>query len=207
MKQMRKLNQLNEVGMFNRETLQRVLFVSKETAYGDIKRWIKNGTIVQLKRGRYVTRDYFLLNRGQESYQEWIANKLKEPSYLSSEYVLQKHSILSEAVFGFTSVTLKKTDKYDNKLGGFIYTKIKPELFVGYEIKRKGIYEIKEASQAKALFDYLYYQVGRVDKITPLLWEDMRMNMEEITDEVRQEFNTYCEISGSKKMKEIGRIL
>ena len=95
MNQLAKLTVFKDVAMFNRQTLQRVLNIGNNALYANIIRWLKKGELIQLKRGWYVTKNYYLMTPGKQIYLEWLANKLKEPSYLSMEYVLQKYNLLS----------------------------------------------------------------------------------------------------------------
>lgn len=207
MNQLVKLTILKDAAMFNRQTLQRVLNIGNDALYANIKRWLKKGDLIQLKRGWYVTKNYYLMTPGKQIYLEWLANKLKEPSYLSMEYVLQKYNVLSEAVYSITSVSLKKPKSFINNLGQFSYTNINEKLFNGYKTKQIGEYEIKEASLAKALFDYLYYKISKLAKITQDLWDDLRINIDVVTNEDKAEFIKYCEAEGSKKMKQIAKII
>ena len=59
----------------------------------NIQNWLKKGLIKKLKNGLYVLGKYFLKEKEPTLYQEFIANKLVFPSYLSGEYVLQKNNI------------------------------------------------------------------------------------------------------------------
>lgn len=207
MNQISKLIVLKNVPAFNKRTLQHVLDVGDEALNGNIKRWLKGGELIQLKRGLYVTKDYYQLSSNKQDYFEWIANKLKDPSYLSMEYVMQKYNLLSEAVYSITSVTIKKTSNYQNKFGRFSYSNINSNQFVGYNTLQKGEHSIREATLAKALFDYLYYKVGKLDKITIDLWDDLRINIDVVTKEDVLEFISYCEAEGSRKMKLISKII
>lgn len=207
MNQLTKLTALKNAPLFNRRTLQRVLNIGDEALNANIKRWLKKGELVQLKRGSYVIKDYYLMIPNKQNYVEWIANKLKEPSYISMEYVLQKYNLLSEAVYSITSVTIKKTGSYLNKFGQFSYYNINEDQFTGYKTLQSGEYDIKEASLAKALFDYLYYKIGKLKKITIDLWDDLRINIDVVKKEDKVEFIKYCETEGSKKMKQIAKII
>ena len=207
MNQIVKLTILKNASAFNKRTLSRVLNIGDEALSANIKRWLKKGELIQLKRGWYVTKNYYQLSINKQNYFEWIANKLKEPSYLSMEYVLQKYNLLSEAVYSITSVTLKKTDTYLNKFGQFSYNNINEKLFLGYKVKRVGEYRINEATLAKALFDLLYYKIGKLNKITVDLWDDLRINIDIINEEDKNEFIKYCDIEGSKKMKQISKLI
>ena len=155
MNQVDKLQNLKNLSYFDKNTLAQYVDVAQNSLYSNIKRWLKKGLIIQLKRGLYVTGDYLDKNMGSMSYIELIANRLYEPSYLSGEYVLQQYNILTEAVFAFTSVSLKTRREYENRLGRYIYRSIKRELFTGYTIIQKDDFQIKIATKAKALFDYL----------------------------------------------------
>ena len=153
---MKYINELKSASYFNKNTLQQVAPISDNALYSNIKRWLKQNIIIQLKRGVYVTNDYYIRLPEKQAYLEFIANKLKSPSYLSLEYVLQKYSLLTEGVYAFTSITLKKTNTYKNKLSLFTYSNISQDLFTGYKIVNKEGFQIKEASKAKALFDFLF---------------------------------------------------
>lgn len=193
MNQIQNLHKLQNLSYFDKETLAQVIDLSDNSLYGNIKRWLKKGSLIQLKKGLYVTREYVNFLPAKDFYAEFIANKLKEPSYLSLEYVLQKHSIVSEAVYALTSVTLKSKRLYQNRLGSFIYRQMKEDLFRGFEIKKKERFEIKEASLAKALFDYLYFQTMRAGVVDRELLESYRLNLEGFSDRDLEEFADYCE--------------
>ena len=205
MKQLLNLQKLNTASFFTRPTLQQVVNISDNSLYTDIKRWIKTNKIIQLKRGVYVTSDYYKLLPEKDAYKEFIANKLKIPSYLSLEYVLQKYSMLAESVFAFTSVSLKKTDSYTNSLGLFTYSNISEKLFTGYNILKIGAYQIKEATKAKSLFDYLYLKFLKSPEISK---EDvilLRLNLDEFDD--FDEFKSYTRLTGMKKYTKLVKIL
>lgn len=202
MKQENKLIKLSSFSYFGKNTLSQYVEVSQNSLYSNIKRWLKKGILVQLKRGFYVTGDYLSKNAGSPGYYEFVSNKLYEPSYLSSEYVLQQYNMLSEAVFAFTAITLKTKRKYENQLGRFIYHNVKENLFTGYEIVKKGPFRIKMATRAKALFDYLYlkfYKTGSIDTETI---KSLRLNLDDFSKKDLKEFSTYCEMANVAKFKE-----
>lgn len=116
MNQVQNLKKLSRLSYFDKNTLAQFIELSDNSLYAAINRWVKNGKIIQLKKGFYVTGDYLDKMPEKEKYLEFIANKLKFPSYLSLEYVLQKYSVLSESIFSLTSVTLKSKRVFRNKL-------------------------------------------------------------------------------------------
>jgi len=197
------LTKLNNASFFVKETLSQVLGVSESALSADLQRWITKGLLIQLKNGLYVTREYYQPLAEKQSYLEFLANILKKPSYLSGEYVMQKYGMLTESVFAITSVTRKKTNMYQNKLGAFLYSNVKDDLFTGYHIINKNGFEIKEATKAKALFDFLYLRLWRIPTITKELLESYRLNLFELSREDYEEISTYSALSGIKKFNNI----
>ena len=171
------LSKLNMASFFDKNTLRSVVGGNDDGFNANVARWIENGTLIQLKKGLYVTDQYFSACSDKQSYNEFVANILKKPSYLSGEYVLQKYGVLSESVFSVTSITRKKTKIYNNKLGLFGYSNIKKSLFTGFKIVSKSGFEIKEATLEKALFDYLYFKLKAVPTINQEVVDSLRLNM------------------------------
>jgi predicted transcriptional regulator of viral defense system len=204
MSQLKKLNKISNLSYFNTTTLKLIYpELSQNSLYANIKRWIKKGELIQIKKGMYVTKEYLDNTRDISSYKEFLANRIKYPSYLSLEYILQKYSILSESVYAYTSVTLKKKKEYENDFGRYIYRSITPDLFLGFTIKEVGEYTIKEATKAKALFDYLYLKLYRIKNINEQTLLELRLNMDEFTQQDLKEFNKYCKLTGQKKYRNL----
>jgi predicted transcriptional regulator of viral defense system len=180
--------------------------VGEDRAYLNIilSRQVKQGTMVRLRKNLYVAKSY-LDNTDRKGifsdYVEFAANKLYSPSYLSLDYVLHEHNMLTEIPRNITSVGLRKTDQFSNELGNFIYHKIKDELFLGFKIIKKGNFSILKATKVKALFDFLYFRKRLlVDKSAI---EELRLNLNEFTKKDFKELKGYIEIEGSSRMKEI----
>ncbi|MBF0106580.1 MAG: hypothetical protein HQM16_14795 [Deltaproteobacteria bacterium] len=207
MNQIKNLDKLGNLAFFNKTALMQVCQLSEASLYANINRWIKTERLVQIKKGCYVTRTYLLQVKDQDAYAAFVANKIREPSYLSLESVLQKNSILTEAVFSHTNVTLKATRVYVNRLGTFIYHNIKESLFTGYSITKVGDFFIKEASPAKALFDYLYYKTLDTPLINEALVESLRLNLDELKNKDLKEFAVYCRLAGTKKLLLLPKII
>ena len=161
-----------------------------------ITQLIRDETIIPLKRGLYTSRIFYLKNK--ENIEEYLANSIYYPSYLSMEYVLTKENIIPETVYSYTSVSLKTTRNFTNKLGNFTYKKIKEKLFTGYY--QKDYFEncrIKIATRAKALFDFLYFKTEK----TLRELGDFRINWQNITSNDLDEFSMYIDMSQSAKIK------
>lgn len=193
------LSKLNLASFFTTKTLRDIVGGKNDAFNANVARWMKNGSLIQLKKGVFVTKEYYQLCTDKQIYNEFLANILKKPSYLSGEYVLQKYGILSESVFSITSVTRKKTRIYNNKLGMFVYSNIKEKLFTGFDIVTKSGFEIKEATKVKALFDYLYFRLLRVTEINQEIIDSFRLNLGDLTTGDFKELNHYMELSGIKK--------
>ncbi|MDP4011056.1 MAG: hypothetical protein Q8P72_02390 [Candidatus Roizmanbacteria bacterium] len=206
MKQVNKLKQLSNLSYFDLETLAQVTELEGNTLYKNISRWIKQGSIIQLKRGLYTTQN-FASKQDAGSYLEFISNKLRYPSYLSLEYVLGKYQILTESVYTYTSVTQKSTRVYTNTLGVFSYRSISSVLFTGFKIVRDNNFEIAIATKSKALFDFLYLKLYRKSEITKTMIDDLRLNVDEFTKADKAEFLDFCTSTGIRKFSTLDVLL
>ena len=93
-----------------------------------ISRFLRHKEIIQLKRGLYVTTDFFGKNRPDVSNFFYLANIIRKPSYVSSWSALQYYNLTTEAIHGITSVTPKVTRTYKTKAGNFAYQSLKQEI-------------------------------------------------------------------------------
>ena len=171
-------------------------------------RYKKAGKLVSLKKGMYVTKEYIdtIQKSGVfPSYIEFISGILYEPSYLSLDYVLYQHNVLTEIPVNFTLISKKKTARFSNRFGIFFYHKMKSNLFCGFEILHKGDFTIYKATKAKALFDFLYLRKNAIfDRSSA---KALRLNLEAFDASDKKEFMGYIKIEGSKKMAEIFKYL
>lgn len=166
----------------------------------NIQNWLKRGIIKKLKNGLYVTEKYLLKEKESDLYQEFIANKFVYPSYLSGEYVLQKYNILTEAIYGITSVTAKSTRNYENFLAVFRYYNIKKELFLGWQEIDFRKNKILIATKAKALFDFIYLKKDAFQGFSQKEIEELRLNLDEMKTSDLKELKKYIDLSKNKKM-------
>ncbi len=169
-----------------------------------LHRSIKRGDIIALKRGMYTSHSF--LGKVEKKniikeYYEFIANIVYKPSYLSLEYVLEKHGILTETVKSFTLVAKKKTFKLTNALGVFKYYHIKEKLFNGFKITKKENFLIAEASLAKALFDFLYFRKNILSTEEQIA--ELRLNMNNFSQSDFKELGKYIKLEGSQRMETI----
>lgn len=180
--------------------------IGGERAYLNIilSRQVKQGMMVRLRKNFYVARKYLDAAEKKGNFSDYVeltANKLYPPSYLSLDYVLHEHNMLTELPRNITSVALRKTDRFTNELGNFIYHKIKEELYLGFKVIKKGNLSILKATKAKALFDFLYFRKRLL--VGKEAVSELRLNLDEFTKSDFKELKGYIKLEGSKRMKEI----
>jgi len=202
------LDSLDRMPYFTIEAMKQLM---EESSPGEgsvqtaIYRWTKAGDIVRLKKGVYMTRRFFEAHRRDEFFSSMVSAILIPQSYLSLEYVLQRHNILTDVTYPITAVALKQTRVFENKLGTFSYRNIKPALYNGFTFSEYAGVPIAQATIAKALFDYLYlrklpnysaYEGGN-------LAEKLRLNLDDLAAEDQLAFAGFVGQSQSKKMERV----
>ncbi|HFC10648.1 MAG TPA: hypothetical protein ENJ75_00405 [Candidatus Kaiserbacteria bacterium] len=165
-------------------------------------RLAKAGKIIRIKRGSYVSSAYLehIRSTGMiDTYLEFLATSIYEPAYLSVEYVLQKHGILSESVQAITVITTNKKNRFINTLGIFTYRQVGENLFTGFNVEEKDGFVVSMATVAKALFDFLYLRKNLIkDKNA---FENLRLNLDLLSANDLKEFTKYVNKENSKKMR------
>ncbi|MBI1979750.1 MAG: hypothetical protein HYS58_03195, partial [Elusimicrobia bacterium] len=163
-----------------------------------ISRFLRHKEILQLKRGLYVSTDFFSKNRGDLSYSFYLANIIRPPSYVSSWSALQFYNLITEAIHGITSVTPKVTRTYKTKAGNFAYQSLKQELFSDFSLnqgKASSKFGFFIASPAKALFDLLYFKTHQFRSVrikdTKALVEELRIDIDEMDKKEQSRFYTW----------------
>lgn len=168
-----------------------------------LHRWVRAGRLVRLKKGMYMHPSFYERHRQEAAFSPVISAILQPQSYLSLEYVLQQHGILTEVTYPVTAITIKNTRTITNSLGTFIYRHIRFDLYLGFQIMEAYGIPYAQASLAKALFDYLYLHPlpGNLHPQQYNLAEDLRMNLDEIALTDRTEYAGYVAASGMVKMQ------
>lgn len=176
-------------------------FFHKETIDTESKRfglsehsvnaYLKEKSIVRLKRDFYIYREQFEKNKSDLSYAFYIANNLRSPSYISLESAMQFYGLMTETIADVvTSVTTKVTGHYNTKIGKFMYRSIKGSLFDFYETYTKGNYKFLIATTFKSIFDYLYFFTdGFRKKIDTSIFDILRIDIQELSKKDRARFN------------------
>lgn len=168
-------------------------------------RWMKAGHVIQLKKGVYMPRRFYELHRREIDFSLAVSAILLPQSYVSLEFILQRHAILTEVTYPVSAITLKNTLVIENKLGSFTYRHIKPGLYLGFTISECAEVRFAQASPAKALFDYLYLRPssGLMRSAAYNQADELRLNLDRFTPAGQDEFASYVETCQVKKMENI----
>jgi len=169
-----------------------------------LSRQVKQGNVARLKKGTYVAKEYLdgVEKSGRlPAYAEFLAGVLYEPSYLSLEYILHQHNVITESPIAVTAVTRRKTASFSTPFGSYKYHSIASALFTGYTAKRDGDYLIFRASPAKALFDFLYFRKNHLAEKEAI--KELRLNLDSLNRSDEKELKRYVLAEGSARMKKI----
>jgi len=174
--------------------------IKKGTVDAYISRSLARKELIQLKKGMYITADYFNKNKTDISYIFYLANALRHPSYVSSWTALQYYNLTTEIIHIITSITPKVTRSYENKAGNFMYHSIKKELFSDFS-RTKGNFNFFIATPSKALFDLVYFKTNQLrgvdlEQIKSLV-NDLRIDINEM--DAKEQDNFYSMIKSRLK--------
>ncbi len=148
---------------------------TQDSRYGIIKRAIKEGYLIQIRRDLYLIKN---ANKPTiNSFQ--IAPIIYGPSYISFESALSYHGWIPEAVRTTTCATVKRAREFETPLGIYSYEHIPIKAFqfgVEQHVSGNGVTSFI-ASPIKALADLIYAR-GRSWARVEDLSEDLRIEME-----------------------------
>lgn len=174
--------------------------------YGLVKRAISNGELIRIRRGLYCLSPIYQ-KKSLNPYS--IAQRIYGPSYISIESALRWHDWIPEAVYTFTSVSLKNSRDFDTPLGHFSYHRIPQKVFY------TGVHQATDengdvfliASPLKALTDYVYVHKRNWFGLEPVI-ESLRVEPEEfdyltaeIIDEIANNYNSQRVLHFCKGLK------
>lgn len=197
-----QLDKLSGFVIFTKETL-RQLEADDDRLNFNIKTWLKKGKIIALKKGLYVLKERWERETDKDGYLEYVANQLYQPSYLSGEYVMSKYGLLTEAVFGITSMTTKTTKAFTNILGNFNYYSLSPAFFLGYEVGKNGAFPVAMAKKSKAVFDFLYLRFIKNTPVNKKTIAELRINWENMAKEEFRELINYGQKTKSIRLNQV----
>jgi len=188
------LNQLKSQPYFKKKAIYQLseqYGLKSTTVDTYISRSLKRKEIISIKKGLYVSADFYNKNKGDISYSFYLANILRTPSYVSSWTALQYYDLTTEAIHTIMSITPKVTRAYKTKIGNFSYQSIQKELFSDFSLGM-GRFDFFIASPAKALFDLLYFKTHRFcgikfEEIKALVAE-LRIDIDEMSEKEQEKF-------------------
>jgi len=118
--------------------------------------WVKRGYVIKLKKGFYTLNEN---DREAQFSQFFLANNLYLPSYISLESALSYYRMIPEKVMATTSISSKKTQRFVNSYGNFIYHHIAPKLFGDFvTVPDEFGNKFYLATPERALVDFLYFK-------------------------------------------------
>ena len=137
--------QHSEKKLFSISDLSQLTSIPKSTLSVELTRLVKAKVINRASQLWYE-------NPFNTPSTEEIAMIIRYPTYISMEYALSKHGILSQATYTITLMTTKLPYTYKTKQTIYEYHQISKSLFWGYT--KEGIVQI--AQPEKALLDLIY---------------------------------------------------
>ena len=162
-----------------------------------LDRWEKRGYLYKIKQEFYALTDQEL----SEPFLFLTANKIYAPSYISLEKALKFYGLIPEEVFQITSVSTKKTARFETFIGNFKYRHIKASLFWGYKLLNSPhgkIHNVIVAEPEKAILDYLYFN-SNLKTVSDFV--EMRINIDSFRKNVDLEkFQTYLNAFKNKSL-------
>lgn len=184
-----------EKHLFSTSDLFQFTGEKKDALLVQLTRLIKSGTVKRSGKGWYSNPFY-------PPTQEEVAMVLRHPSYISMEYALSFHSILSQTTYTITLITQKQPYTYRHEKGVFEYHQISKRLFWGF--KKMGNFLMAEPE--KALLDLIYIRLVRnreldIEGIKSLLDDMYLENMN------KDRLEKYANIFGGKTLKIVDKIL
>ncbi len=195
--------EIQKIPYFSRKDLS-ALSSSEKQIELFLYRASKRGDIIRLRRGLYISRHYLnaIQIRGElNTYIEFLANVIEKPSYLSLEYVLAKYELLTEAVTTITSLTVKRPNLFENKLGVFHYKNFANKSLGSFETHTYGQFQVKQASKIQALFDYLYFKKKQLHQVNEKTVQELRINVHNLSDEDFQQLQIMVAATSSTKLQ------
>jgi predicted transcriptional regulator of viral defense system len=117
-----------------------------------LNEWQEKGYITKIIKGYYIFSDLKI----NESILFEIANKIHRPSCVSLEMALSYYHLIPESAYAITSVSSRRPGKYETPVAVFMYKRMKPALYFGYELVENQGRRYKIASPEKAILDYFY---------------------------------------------------
>ena len=199
----KEVSQLNSP-CFTRDNLALLLGGARRTLDYRISGLVAKGEIVVIKPGFYINTQKVA---NDQSALESVSGVLVSPSYISLEYAMSRYGLIAESAFGITCVTTKKPRKFISGGYSYIYRKIKPAMFFGYQTIGESYIKYNLAYLYKALVDYIYLTpLGSAEAVNGLVLES-RFNWDVFTSNDWLEFERCTLLLDSRKLAQVLKVL
>lgn len=174
--------------IFTDRDLRLLLKGNDASRYGLVKRALKSGEIIRLKRGFYcLSRKY----QRKELNLFSLSQTLYGPSYVSLESALSYYGWIPEGVFQVTNVSHKKSMTIQNSLGVFNYARIPLNVFYEHVDRvEEGGNVFFIARPFKAVCDYVYIHKCQWITLAPLE-KSLRVEIDNFKTLTTQELNDF----------------
>lgn len=180
--------------------LQNIGYVNVNNKISKLK---QEGVLKSIKKELYVHNS--LINNNIIS-KEIIANNILGPSYISLDYALYYYGLIPETVHHITSITTKRSKKFETECGDFTFKQITKSLFqIGLRIEETKNGNFIISSKEKAICDKIYFtkdlKINSQKSLIEFLENDLRIDIDDLVDFNVEILKRYYEISKSKKIK------
>jgi len=154
-----------------------ILDVRDAQRHGQVKRALKRGDLIHIRRGLYCLNDSLTQTKPNPFE---LAQKIYWPSCVSLESALAYHKLIPEAVHAITSVTTKRATIFQTPYGNFSYAKIPARnFFLQVERITENNNHYLIAKPWKAICDYIYCYKKNWESSEPLV-KSLRIDLEEL---------------------------
>lgn len=157
--------------------LERDLRVTDDARYALIKRALKDGVLIRLRRGLYLIAAKIA---GKPVNELALSLYLYEPSFVSLETALSFYGWIPEAVYTTTSVSPRRAQEFNTSLGIFSYKRVPEKVFYcGVERIESSTGTSLIALPWRALADYVYVYAKTWENLAALE-DDLRIDRSNI---------------------------
>lgn len=173
---------------------------SDNARYSKVKRALKAGDLIRLRKGLYLIADK--TTRALPNEFE-LALQIYQPSVISLESALSFHGWIPEAVYTTTSVTPKRAQEFKNKFGIFSYKHVPEQGFYrGVSRTAIGTAVMFMAAPWKAIADLIYTQRKEWNNLADLE-ADLRIDHDIILDSDKVLLKELCQNYSSTRVQKV----
>jgi hypothetical protein len=149
-----------------------------DSRYSKVKRLLAQEKLIHIRRGLYCLTD--LIGYFTKPHPFELAQYIYGPSYISLESALSYHQLIPEAVYGITSVCVKRSREFHSPLGVFSYLNLPASNFyTEVDLIVENNYHFFIAKPWKAICDYVFCYKKNWNSLEPVL-ESLRINREDL---------------------------